>query len=324
MDTRSTDAAEKLDLEGRLHAILETAVEAIITIDERGLCESFNAAAEKMFGYTAAEIVGQNVSMLMPSPFREAHDEYLAAYLRTGDRKIIGIGREVIGLRQSGEQFPIHLAVSEVQLESRRIFTGFIQDITDRKEAERRLVQSERLAVLGEAMARLAHEGRNSLQRIQIAVETARIHCEETGPLATQLGAIENASDGLDSLLDELRNFAAPLSLDKRTLAVSRIWREAWQLIRPAHADRSVTVQEDIQADDTECEVDHFRLAQVFRNLFENSLAACTDPTQINILAREIGESDGAFLQIRFADNGHGLDANQKQRIFEPLLHDPL
>ncbi|MFO1496964.1 MAG: PAS domain S-box protein [Verrucomicrobiota bacterium] len=122
----------------RMRALLATAVEGIITIDERGLIESINPAAEQVFGYKAGEIVGQNVSLLMPSPHREEHDHYMSNYLRTGRAKIIGIGREVAGRRKDGTTFPMDLAVSEVRLADRRLFTGFIRDITERKRAETR------------------------------------------------------------------------------------------------------------------------------------------------------------------------------------------
>lgn len=143
------------DSEERLRAILDTAVEGIITIDERGIIESMNRAAQKLFGYEASEMIGRNVSALMPSPYREAHDGYIGKYIATGRAKIIGIGREVIGLRKSGEVFPMDLAVSEVRLADRRLFTGFVRDITERKEAEKRLsyyaaiVESTEDAIVG-------------------------------------------------------------------------------------------------------------------------------------------------------------------------------
>ena len=129
------------DSEERLRAILQTAVEGIITIDEHGLIEAINPAAEKTFGFKAQEVIGKNVSILMPSPFREEHDAYMANYLRTGQAKIIGIGREVVGQRKDGSVFPMDLAVSEVRLADRRLFTGFVRDITERKKAEARLAE---------------------------------------------------------------------------------------------------------------------------------------------------------------------------------------
>ena len=138
--------------EARLSAVLETAVDAIITIDERGTVESINQAVVRLFGYTADELVGGNVSVLMPSPDRDRHDRYLKSYQDTGERKIIGIGREVMGRRKDGSTFPLDLSVSEVQLGSRRIFTGFLRDITERKRSEQSLRESEeRLRLVLEA-----------------------------------------------------------------------------------------------------------------------------------------------------------------------------
>lgn len=120
----------------RMRAILETAVEGIVTIDSQGIIESVNPAAERIFGYRVTELVGRNVSMLMPSPFREHHDRYVKSYVEGGVPKIIGIGREVVGLRKDGTTFPMDLSVSEVNLGHRRLFTGFIRDITERKRLE--------------------------------------------------------------------------------------------------------------------------------------------------------------------------------------------
>ena len=156
---RQQEAASALrDSAERLRAILDTAVEGIITIDERGAIESFNQAAEEIFGYRAREVIGKNVNVLMPSPHREAHDTYLANYRRTGRAKIIGIGREVVGRRKNGTVFPMDLSVSEVRLADRRLFTGFVRDITERKEAEKALlhyaalVESSDDAIVGKTL----------------------------------------------------------------------------------------------------------------------------------------------------------------------------
>lgn len=153
-ETRSAlrDSAE------RLRAILETAVEGIITIDERGIIESFNRSAEQIFGYSAGEAIGHNVKMLMPEPFRHEHDGYLANYRETGRAKIIGIGREVSGRRKDGTLFPMDLSVSEVHLANRKLFTGFVRDITERKAAEKSLlhyavlVESSDDAIIGKTL----------------------------------------------------------------------------------------------------------------------------------------------------------------------------
>jgi two-component system, LuxR family, sensor kinase FixL len=130
------------DTEERLRAILETAVEGIITIDERGTIESMNPAAVRIFGYKSSEVIGKNVHILMPSPYHEQHDSYLANYRNTGKARIIGIGREVSGRRKDGTVFPMDLSVSEVKLAGRRLFTGFVRDITERKRLEKEILET--------------------------------------------------------------------------------------------------------------------------------------------------------------------------------------
>jgi PAS domain S-box-containing protein len=142
IEPAASDASPALlDTEERLRAILQTAVEGIVTIDEQGIIESMNPAAEKIFGFKAEEVIGKNVSALMPSPYREEHDSHMANYLRTGHARIIGIGREVVGQRKDGSIFPMDLAVSEVHLANRRLFTGFIRDITERKRLEKEILE---------------------------------------------------------------------------------------------------------------------------------------------------------------------------------------
>ncbi|WP_197528973.1 PAS domain S-box protein [Aeoliella mucimassa] len=318
--TRVVGNEKRREREARLQAILDTAVEAIITIDERGRCESINAAVEKMFGYTAEELLGNNISVLMPEPFHSEHDGYLTKYMHTGEQKVIGIGREAYGLHKDGHQFPIRLSVSEIQLDRRRLFTGIIHDITEQKSAEKRLVQSERLAVLGEAMARLAHESRNALQRIQIAVETARVYADGLPPLLGQLDAIERANDSLNALLEELRNYAAPLHLERKEVSLASAWREAWNTVSHHLTERKVELIEQSADPEAKANIDRFRIAQVFRNLFENSLAACDDPVRIVVAVEKSDESGAPRWRISVSDNGPGLDIEQARRVFEPFF----
>ncbi|HXF11244.1 MAG TPA: PAS domain S-box protein [Desulfuromonadaceae bacterium] len=146
------------DTAERLRAILETAVEGIITIDDRGIIESINPSAQKIFGYSPDEAIGKNVKILMPEPYRHEHDGYLKNYRHTGHARIIGIGREVIGRRKDGSVFPMDLSVSEVSLAGRRMFTGFVRDITERKAAEKvlahyaALVESSDDAIIGKTL----------------------------------------------------------------------------------------------------------------------------------------------------------------------------
>lgn len=160
-DITETKYAEEAlrDSEARSRAILETTVDAIITIDDQGAINLFNPAAERLFGYRADEVAGRNVSLLMPSPYQEEHDQYLHRYLTTGERRIIGIGREVVGKRKDGTTFPMELAVSELRLGERRMFTGIVRDITERTEAEAALRDSEERfrATFEQAAVGIAH-----------------------------------------------------------------------------------------------------------------------------------------------------------------------
>ena len=227
-DNRETpkDAPAALrENEQRLRAILETAVEGIITIDERGHIDSFNPAAERLFGYAAAEVIGKNVSLLMPSPYRQQHDAYIGNYLRTGHAKIIGIGREVVGRRKDGTVFPVQLAVSEVRLPGRRLFTGFIHDLSERKQLEREALdattrEQQRIGQdlhdgLGQQLAGIELMGRvlaQGLEKISKphAAQAARIAehvrdaLKQTRGLARGLTPVQVDADGLMAALQEL------------------------------------------------------------------------------------------------------------------------
>src|SRR5215510_13506256 len=161
----SASQADALAREAHFKSILDTVPDAMIVIDEQGLVQSFSSAAERLFGYASGEVLGTNISRLMPSPYRENHDGYLARYLQTGERRIIGIGRVVVGERRDGSTFPMELAVGEMKSSNARFFTGFIRELTERQKTEARLqeLQSEivhisRLTAMGEMASALAHE----------------------------------------------------------------------------------------------------------------------------------------------------------------------
>lgn len=205
--------------EARARAILDTTVDAIITIDERGLIESYNKAAERIFGFTAAEVMGENVSLLMPSPFREEHDEYIENYLRTGHRRIIGIGREVVGQRKDGTLFPMSLAVSEVMVGPRRLFTGLVRDIT-----ERRRLEQEVLAASEEERRRIGQDLHDGLGQMLtgiglIARNLARRMAKEGLPHAEGVEEVAQLVREADEYARELARGLVPVELEANGLA---------------------------------------------------------------------------------------------------------
>jgi two-component system sensor kinase FixL len=308
---------ELRDRQARMRAILETAMDGIITIDSRGHIESFNPAAERMFGYSAAEVLGRNVSLLMTSPNREEHDEYLSRYLTTGERRIIGIGREVTAQRRDGSTFPVDLSVSEV-FDDRRLFMGIVRDITDKKLAEERAMQSQRLAAIGQMVTGLAHESRNALQRSQACLELLVLELEGQPDALALVARVQKAQDHLHHLYEEVRGYAAPLKLHLKPSDLSEIWRETWSHLDVMRKDKEVTLRE-VADIDLDCQVDRHAIAQVLRNILENAIVACREPGEIVIRCAESVLNGAPALSVSVRDNGPGLNAEQRKRIFDPF-----
>ncbi len=336
----SAEAALR-ESEERMRAILETAVEGIVTIDERGIVESMNRACEQIFGYSPSEVIGQNVSMLMPSPFREQHDGYLSNYLRSGHAKIIGIGREVIGRRKDGSCFPMDLSVSEVKLANRRLFTGFVRDITARKQAEEQLSElakslAEKNKELETVVYVASHDLRSPLVNIQgFSMELAGA-CERLKTRLHQAGArpvtgadladiiSEEVPEAIQFILAGVRRMDALLS---GFLRFSRLGRAALK-IEPLEMDgmvRGIAQTFEFQVKQAGARVniaklpgcigDAMQINQVFSNLFDNAIKYRSPgrPPEIHVAG---GISDGRAV-YSVADNGIGIASEHQPRIFE-------
>ena len=196
--------------EARWRAIVESAVDGIVVIDARGNVEAFNRAAERLFGYAAHEVVGRNVNMLMPAPYHDEHDGYLARYRATGVQKIIGVGREVTGLRKDGGAFPLHLSVGEVLIEGESKFTGILHDLTERVQLETRLREQSALTRLGEMAAVVAHEVKNPLTGIRGAIQVIGSRLPAGSKDVQVVGDIVARIDALNDLMKDLLLFARP------------------------------------------------------------------------------------------------------------------
>jgi signal transduction histidine kinase len=193
-----------------------------------------------------------------------------------------------------------------------------LEEIAERKRAQEQALQRERLSTIGQMVAGLAHESRNALQQIQSALEMLRRRIQGSLELS-MLAEIQKANDRLHRLLENVRNYAAPLKLECEAHDLPKIWQEAWNQLAPARQGRDVTFKEDLGQLDLECWVDPFRLELLFRNIFENALAACNDPVYIGLRCSTIEWEGRSVVKIRIADNGTGLSDEQRQRIFEPF-----
>ena len=306
----------------KLEAILANAVDAIITIDETGVITSVNPGAEKMFGFTADEMVGNKVNILMPQPYSDQHDGFISDYLDSGIRKIIGIGREVVGQRKDGSIFPMHLAVSEILVDEQRFFTGIVRDISDVKAVEKKLVQHERLAAIGQMMAGLAHESRNAFQRSHACLANLEFDVREMPESLELVHKVQNALDHLNSLLDEVRDYAAPIILEKSPSNLRSMVEETWQQIKTAHADApqidfSVSCSEDFPE---KVSVDRLRIGQVIWNLLENARSAC-DPEKGQIIVNLNYDPNSALpVSVAISDNGKGVPEDVLGQIFDPFF----
>jgi two-component system sensor kinase FixL len=307
------------DLAARNRAILNTAIDAIITIDQHGLIETVNQATTQMLGYAEEELVGQNVSMLMPEPYKSAHDSYLENYVETGLKKIIGIGREVVGRRKDGTTFPIHLAVSEFDSAGRRMFTGIIRDISDLKHTQQRLVQSARLAAIGQMVTGLAHESRNALQRAQAFLDMLALDLADQPEQVDLTRRTQGALKDLYRLYEEVRNYAAPIQLECRPCDIVSVCEKVWDYLDEAHKPKFIQLNTPTSGE-FKPSVDVHRIEQVIRNIFENAIEACPEHALVTVNCEETVIRDQSAIRLSFEDTGPGLTTEVRKRLFEPFF----
>ena len=314
-----------------LRAILETSPDGLITIDEDGIIQSFNPAAERMFGYNAAEVIGRNVSCLMPSPYREEHDGYLARFLRTGERRIIGIGREVLGQRKDGTIFPHELAVGEVKAGGRRLFAGFLKDVSARQQSEQRLqeLQAElvhvaRLSAMGEMASAIAHELNQPLTAIINYAQTARAVVkrrpgEDAGGLASLLKKTVEQADRAGQIIRRLRQFIAKGETDRALEDINAVVEEASALALVGTGGKGIAVRRVLGEGLPPVLLDKIQIHQVITNLIRNSVDALDGVKQreIVISTRRAGQDS---IEITIADTGPGLAPEVADRLFQPFV----
>jgi two-component system sensor kinase FixL len=320
------------DGEAHLRSILATVPDAMVVIDDRGVILSFSAAAEKMFGYAEAEVLGENVSMLTPSPDRERHDSYLENYRRTGERKIIGIGRVTTARHRDGFTFPIELSIGEAWLGDKRIFTGFIHDITHRQQTALRLqdLQSElahvgRLSEMGTLASSLAHELNQPLTAVANYCETARDLLASDPDPDTMIMIREAMDDAATQairaglIVRRLRDFISTGETERKTESLQRLLTEANALALIGSREHGIEVQVQLDPTADQVCVDRIQIQQVLVNIIRNAIDAMGDSTVRSLTIRTEAERPG-FVCVNIEDSGSGISESVAAQLFQPFV----
>jgi two-component system sensor kinase FixL len=327
--TASTQAV--LAREAHLQSILDTIPDAMIVIDERGVMQSFSAAAERLFGYSAAEVLGKNVKMLMPSPYREGHDGYMQRYLVTGERRIIGIGRVVVGERKDGSTFPLELNVGEMRTSNQRFFTGFIRDLTERQQTEARLqdlqaelVHVSRLTAMGEMASALAHELNQPLSAIANYMKGSRRLLEGSpDEHATILReAMDKAAEQAlraGQIIRRLRDFVTRGESERRVEDVKKLVEEASALALVGAKDRGVRVRFEFDPRTDFVLADKVQIQQVLLNLMRNAIEAMEEAAKRELVVSTASAPDH-MVEISVADTGTGIAPEISAQLFQPFI----
>ena len=326
-DITVLEEAERAVAEAAAHlkAIVETAVDGIITIDERGIVASINPAAEKIFGYSAREVIGRNVSMLMPEPYRAEHNGYLNHYRMTGERKMIGIGREVRGRRKDGSDFPVDLGVSETQIGDRRFFTGLVRDASARKEVEQRLIEAKEAAdaasrAKSEFLANMSHEIRSPMTGVMGYAEILLSRLSDPKDIDC-VRTIKQSGEYLLQIINDILDLAK-IEAQGVVLSTEPIHLPAF--LTEIHALMDVNAREKtlplfLKYDGVipqKIESDPKRLRQILINLLSNAIKF-TDQGSVELVARFLrAESE---LQFEVSDSGIGMTDEQQRNLFHPF-----
>lgn len=300
----------------RWQAIVDTATEGIVTIDAQGRIETFNGAAERMFGYTLAEVLGRNVNLLMPAPYQQEHDGYLQRYLTTGERRIIGIGREVVGRHKDGSHFPIDLSVGEGKNDGRRFFTAVIRDIRERKELQTKLTQTERLAAVGELAAGVAHEINNPINTV---INCAQL-IQDGDDAASNCQVIIEEGKRIADIVGDLLQFARDDRDSPQPTSVPEVVQRTLRLLGENWKRHGLRLQIDVPDDLPQVMARPQRLQQVLLNLLINAKDALLSVERDvrSVWLSAVAERGGVTTTVR--DNGPGLPEQLGRRAFEPFV----
>jgi two-component system sensor kinase FixL len=317
--------------EEHLRSILDAVPDATIVIDEKGTIQSFSAAAERLFGYPEAAITGRNVSLLMPHPHRDAHDDYITRYLATGEKHIIGIDRVVTGLRKDGSTFPMKLEVGEMKSGDRRFFTGFIRDLTERQKTEKQLqdLQTElarlsRLTAMGEMASTLAHEINQPLSAISNYLQGCTRLLETVDhpnapKIRDALGETIKQTLRAGNIVRQLREFVTHGETEKRPEDINKLVEEASALALVGAKDEGVKTVFRFDTKLGPVLVEKIQIQQVLLNLIRNAIEAMHGSERKELVVTTAA-GDKNMIEVSVADTGQGIAGEIADRLFQPFV----
>ena len=314
-----------------LTSVVGAAPDGIITIDTRGLIQSFNAAAERIFGYAAVETIGRNVKMLMPPHFSERHDDFIASYLRTGEKRIIGIGRIVVGLRKDGTTFPMELAVGEASAGDDRVFTGFVRDITRRQQSDQRvqelqaeLLHVSRLSDMGQLASALAHELNQPLTAIANYAQACRLllsNGSSTDParVLDLSDKIVGQAERAGQIIRRLRGFVEKREIERLPHDLNRLVEEACALALVGARDEGVNIVFNFARDLPSVQVDKVQIQQIVVNLVRNAVEAMRSVARRELVVSTVRTAP-KLAEVSVRDSGIGIAPEIADRLFQPFV----
>jgi len=331
-DRKAAEAAI-LARESHVRSILSTVPDAMVVIDDRGKMLSFSAAAERLFGYDETEVLGRNVSLLMPSPDRERHDGYIERYLATGEKRIIGIGRVVFAERKDGTTFPMELSIGEASGEDRRLFTGFIRDLTERQKTEERLesLESElihvsRVSAMGTMASTLAHELNQPIAAIANYTEAVRdqlaaYESEEMIMIREALDDTAKAAMRAGHIVRRLRDFVSRGDVEKTNEKLPALINEAAVLGLLGAREQGITPHFDLDPYASPVLVDKVQIQQVLINLIRNAVEAMARaPGSERNLTVTSGPDQPGYVRVTVADTGPGVASEITEQLFTAFI----
>ncbi len=319
-------ATEAQRREAHLRSILATVPSSMVVIDSRGRIQSFSATAEKLFGFTASEVSGENVSILMPEPDRSAHDGYIQHYLNTGERRIMGKGRVVLGRRKDGSKFPVELYVGEAEVKGEKLFTGFLQDLTEKHRVEQELRQTQKMEAIGKLTGGVAHDFNNLLTVITGNLEM--LEAKVDGKCRVFVEEAQEAADLAAQLTSSLLAFGRRMPLDPQLADIGELVSTSSELLRRTLGE-TIVVRTGVRSG-CRAVVDAGQLKNAILNLAINARDAMPKG---GILALEVSKAEldqdyaldhpevrpGQYALITVSDTGTGMPAEVREQAFDPF-----